>query len=132
MSPKRIAIIALERIVFMVVSNCIVYVIWCVYLGFNPPMPKTGLAVSFPSVVHIMVRIWFEFPTELRQDDAFRKRLKWHIAYVAAKFIIKFGGSAFLNMSFQMLPSNLNWMIAFVLPAVREISDIILGKLRKN
>ena len=128
-SPKRIAIIALERIVFMVVSNCIVYVIWCVYLGFNPPMPKTGLAVSFPSLIHILVRIWFEFPTELRQDDAFRKRLKWYLAYVAAKFMIKFGFFPLLNVSFQIIPSNLNWMMAFVLPATREISDIILGKL---
>ena len=127
-SAKRIAMMAFESIAMSVVSICLVHVIWSVCLGFNPPMPKTGLVILPLVYIYTLGRLWFAFPTELRHDKKFRKRLKWYYTYLVVAFIQGFQ-FVLMNMLFQNIPPNLQWVMAFVLQVFREVNKKVLGEL---
>ena len=76
-----------------------------------------------------MGRVWLIFPEELRQDQYFRKRLKAYYVYMIVEFVVRISQLNLLYMLFKNIPPALQWMMGFVLPAVREINEKVLAKL---
>ena len=50
------------------------YVIWCVYLGYNHPLPFVGL-IQLPALILFMISLWFLLPTILIKQEDFRRPL---------------------------------------------------------
>ena len=51
------------------------YVIWCVYLGYNHPLPFVGL-LQLPALILFMISLWFLLPTILVKQEDFRRKLR--------------------------------------------------------
>ena len=103
----------------MVVPYCVGTLIWTITLSYNPPLPMIGrlsLLFSFPAVI---ASLWIQLSSKFkRSGDA--KRIMWvlitihyylivHVTYVIAGAYVV-----------ERLPGSLQWIIAIVLPILKE------------
>ena len=109
---------------------CLIYYVWTYGLKFHYPIPYTSLA-CYASAGFCFMTLWFELPKEARQNTTERKRIKSffymlaYCAFVRVKFIV-------LRKMFLQITSNLQWLMAFVLPIAREITYRILYYFSKR
>ena len=106
---------------FAVVNN-----IWTLGFGYNLPVPFNGV-LWIPIFIVFTVSLWFEFPYRLRNIPAYRKRL---IIYI---IVLGLNGSAMSQYdvvfaTVSLLPTNMQWTLAFVLPLIRGVNIWILDK----
>ena len=77
--------------------------------------------------VAISITVSLLFPTTWRQDQAFARQLKWLMVaqmYMAGHMVVN---NLFFNFVFFIsLPSYLQWLAAFALPGIRELSNYML------
>ena len=51
-----------------VVPYCLYYLVWMIWLGYNPPIPFAVLC-CYPMVILFCIVLWYESCVELRDDD---------------------------------------------------------------
>ena len=106
---------------------CTTYLIWTNLLGYNSPMPFLGL-LNYPLNVMHYITFWRLFPYELRNKKEVRKRI-WTYMLYRLWFLFysleKFG----LNVLFNNLPLQIQWIMAIIFPLVRELNLWVLSKL---
>ena len=85
---------------------------------FKAQVPTSACFVAISITVSLL------FPTTWRQDQAFAKQLKWLMVaqmYMAGHMVVN---NIFFNFVFFIsLPSYLQWLAAFALPGIRELSE---------
>ena len=78
----------------------------------------------------IGITVCLLFPAAWRKETAFANQLKWLIAaqlYMASHMVVNI---LFFNFVFFIsLPSYLQWLAAFALPAIREFSGYVLNAI---
>ena len=96
------------------------YVIFVLYLNYNPPMPLSGL-IGYLSYFISLAALWFVLPHEKRFKA---KQRKQYNVYVAYKFLNNFVfGSVWIviTIMFKKTPSDYQWIMAFAILIIREI-----------
>ena len=105
---------------FWISINCFCYLVWTVAIGYHHPMPLSLILGYFVYVVHY-AHLYFILCKDASWDidlsiryKAFIKNRLWCIL-----IDLQYKGLSFL---FNMLPGAIQWILAFVLPLVREVN----------
>ena len=96
------------------------YVIFVLYLNYNPPMPLSGL-IGYLSYFISLAALWFVMPHEKRFKANQRKQYNIYVAYkFLNNFVLDNIGIAFTIM-FKKTPSDAQWIMGFALLIMREL-----------
>ena len=107
---------------------CLLYLLWVPLLGLPYPIPLVWALNAFAGVTAIIVAIWFKFPKSWRKNPIFRNRAKYLL--VADLFLLILSVEYWVfSWVFFAMPSEYQWILAFVLPVTREIGCILLTKI---
>ena len=101
--------------------------IWCTYLGYYHPIPYLGFNLIIVQIV-FMVGIWFVLPLELLSKPDFRTKLKIYTLYFLWTLIIMIQNEI-LAFLFKNLPADWQWIMAFLIPSLREVDKWIRTKM---
>ena len=106
------------------------WVVWIFVLGLPGPAPMIPMLPTSSCFLAIGITVCLLFPAAWRKDTAFANQLKWLIAaqlYMASHMVVNI---LFFNFVFFIsLPSYLQWLAAFALPAIREFSNFVLNAI---
>ena len=100
---------------------------WCSYLGYYHPIPYLGFNFIISQIV-FMVGIWFMLPFELLGKPEFQAQLKIYTLYFLWSLIIMIQNEI-LAFLFTNLPSEWQWIMAFLIPSLRELDKSIRSKM---
>lgn len=103
------------------------YLIWSMYFGYNHPIPLLGLNM-FISWFVSLVGVWYLFPSKLRSQKEIRRTLRAYILYMLWGLIFSFQSDG-LSLIFENVLSQLQWIIAFLIPIFREMNYWVFSKL---
>ena len=106
----------------------ILYLIWTQLLEMNYPVPFISYLSGYPVYLFLMIRLWFKFPKQMRSDAQNRKKLQFYFLYLAYILILQLQ-LKFLNKLCVKIRPNLQWIVAIVIPIVKEGNDWIVDKL---
>ena len=129
-SPKLIFSMFITTVTAGVLTYIIAYLLWSVYLGYNPPMPLFVYPLAYVSMCTLFTRIWHQFPRYLRKAPDFRKRLKAYYCYVlwVATFTLQFMVIQKMCVFLERYP-QIQWVIAIVLTVAKKLSGRVLNYL---
>ena len=96
----------------------LMYVIWCLILGHNHPLPQLGL-IRFPIWIVGMLGLWFILPSNLIEKEDFRRKLRMYSAYFLWIFVIAFQNEL-LSYTFFNIPTDFQLVVPFMVAACRE------------
>ena len=100
--------------------------IWCVYLGYNHPLPFLGsiqMAARFVSIIALR----FLIPSKLTANEDYRKKLRVYTYYYLWIIVTIFKREA-LNYLFINIKETFQFLVAFMIAACREFDK----KVRTN
>ena len=106
------------------------YVIWCVYLGYNHPLPFVGL-LQLPALILFMISLWFLLPTILVKQEDFRRKLRVYTVYLFW-CLVPIIQNEILSSLFTNVPVNIQFIVPFMLAACREFDKRMRSKLVKR
>ena len=109
---------------------CIVYYIWTAELGLQYPIPFTNVLLYVSSIVYLFV-LWFQFPSLWRSDAKLRKHINAYFLANIWVIFIMFEYSC-MRTSFKRVPMDRQWIIALILPIIREVNSWVLNKVVKR
>ena len=120
-----------NALVSLAVSWCICYFIWTPWLGYNNPMPFVGMICYVISNFSHFIAIWFLFPKEQKTKTGYRMKILaylgyrlWHLFYVQQQLALK--------TIMVKLPLSIQWLVAFVVPILRELNLKVLKRILKH
>ena len=105
----------------------VIFIIWIIIWEYNPPLPHTnkiqlqGIFGFIPALGKVIY--------EINKNDGDAVRILWfvlHFAYLGPFLDATYLGIEILT---DILPSDLQWFIALVLPGMREIHILITHKI---
>ena len=108
------------------VPHCVSYYIWSSFWGFNPPFPFIGVILYICWNIGHFIGIWFLFPSHLRKEHG--KRFCTYIVYRLWYLFMVQQKTVFMMMM-AMVPSKFQWIMAILLPLVREFNTWVLTKI---
>ena len=85
---KNIANITLIAILLVYTVVVITYYMWTGLLSYQYPIPFLGNALFWVLTLPFFIMMWLNFPKEWRQDDEFRNRMKYYIAFWAIMILV--------------------------------------------
>ena len=103
------------------------YLMWTVYLENNHPMPFQALTGTIAWLVSLPL-LFFWLPYDLILEKEFRTKVYFFILYDIVFFLIHQHFTA-LSILFGILPDNLQWVMAFIIPLSREFNSYLLSKI---
>ena len=112
------------------IPYCICYIAWTICLGYNHPIPFVGLC-GYPMWIIFCATIWFEFPSNLRNDIEFRKRIQAYMLLNLWQVIINLQYCG-LSTIFAILPPQMQWIMAVIMPIFRWCISRVWKKLLGN
>ena len=97
-----------------------IYCLWRYGLNQNYPLPHQGPFFGYECNAVIYLTLWFEFPVNRRNDNDFRRRLKFlYVVLFLISLLLPLEYSV-LNKLFVEVPSKYQWILGFFLPIVRQ------------
>ena len=112
----------------MTISYTIFYYLWSHSLSYNHPMPFSGDVTFHIVTLAVLIRLWFKFPRVVKKNQTFHARLRAHMLYWIWVSVINFQFSV-MNKLFLMIRPNLQWILAIVLPVIKELNDCAITTL---
>ena len=106
----------------------LLYLGWTRIMKLNYPIPFISYVSGYPVYGIIILRIWKKFPLHLRNDQVLRKKLKFYILYVAYALVLQLQLKFLSKLTIKINP-NIQWIVAIVIPIVKEGNDWIIDKL---
>ena len=107
------------------------YLIWTILLSYQYPIPLFGYFIFNVKFVAEVIVLWFLFPLEWRQNNIFKKRMK----YMILSIVLFYGMAIPYAIVTEILKENQNQYqpaIALALPIMREMIIWIGTKLLKR
>ena len=103
------------------------YLIWSTILGFYPPMPFILLLGYIQFLVQYLT-LYFLIPKHLATEKDFQKKV---LAFIFSRFIVMFVDIQYkmCTFLFTSLSLKLQWILAFLLPFLREFNFQIMNKI---
>ena len=109
------------------VVTCLVsYSVWTLSLGYNHPMPLSAMILGCVPYIGQFITLYFQFPREFAIRNDVQKRIRaFNISRIWAIIVdLQFKG---LTILFTLVPTKLQWILAFLLPIMRESNLQILN-----
>ena len=103
------------------------YVIWCIYFGYNWPIPYLGYNFLIGLIMY-PIGIWFIFPKSLRVDKEFQRNMKLYVLLLAVGILMAFLFEA-VSMLFKAIPPYLQWIVPLLIPILKYCNIWALSKL---
>ena len=104
--------------------------IWTVYLGNFHPLPFIGFSLIFSDFV-MLTCFKKLFPTQLRIQKDFKNQANWYILYRLWILGVAFQQDALMAFS-NAMPSSLQFLLAALIPILREGNSWIVSKISKK
>ena len=118
----------LRELIAYTVPYLMFYLIWAVGFHYNHPMPFIALSGGMLSWGLQPILIWFLLPSHLKMQKDFRKKVWFYILYQVVWMMIHLQLNVLLSI-FQMLPVNLQWLMAILIPSFRLLDEWLLSKV---
>ena len=115
----------------MVLLFCFFYFLWTYVGDFVWPMPFQGYLVGVCGWYVMTLTLWFLYPAEWRSDSCIRKKILFTILFLNVMVFAELTYKGVLAV-FQIVPSNIQWILVFVLLIVREWHSWILSFIGKK
>ena len=112
-----------------VASYALLSTTWVYGFGYNYPMPFIGSISLSTCYATMMISLWFYFPQVWVSNKFFRQRLKAYIFYSLAYIMVQTVYYEAMYTAFSAIPSHFQWVLTFLLPIVKIISEWILTKI---
>ena len=106
----------------------ILFLGWAWLMKLNYPIPFISYVSGFPVYGVVMLRIWKKYPSHLRNDQEFRKKLKFYFLYLTYTLVLQLQLN-FLSKLTIKINSNMQWIVAIAIPIAKEGNDWIFDKL---
>ena len=106
---------------------CILYFTWTNGLGYNYPVPFSSFIMYITFGIYFTF-IWHQFSKDMRCSSTEGTRIKsFCYLYLYSAFVsIQFSG---MRKVFTKVPSQLQWIMAFLLPTLRYMNERIMQLL---
>ena len=107
------------------------YILWTYHFNYRYPIPFTCYIELMILSVMLFMTLWFLFPSRWRKNKEFHNRLKWLIfALTINQFMaVEY---AMITKGFISMRPNYQWVLALILPIIREINIWIITCLAKK
>ena len=112
----------------MVISYTSGYMVWTYVLRYNYPIPLNGSMYWYSGSIVLLITLWFRFPPGWRDNPSFRKRLNTFMIVTIFSISIDLHYQI-IQTIFVGLANNYEWVIAILLPFIRELEYWIMKKL---
>ena len=110
-----------------IVAYVLSYVIWCLILGYNHPLPYVSL-LGLPVWIICVFLLWFILPSNLIEKEGFKKQLRMYTAYVFW-VLVTMMTSNLLDYLFINIPSDFQFLMPFMVAASRELDKRVRSNL---
>ena len=110
------------------VTYLFIYVMWVHILEYQHPIQFVGYICGIISQIALYAAVWFYYLLDWRSNDECRKRLRFYLFYNAICVSVSAVNSV-INSLFTVIPTHLQWMLAFILPIIRHIIAYVRIKL---
>ena len=109
------------------ITYSLVHLFWTVVLSYNHPMPLTLAGGYMTFSIHYMT-LNFLLNKKVPSSDESKKRIRsFNISRIWAIFVdLQFRGLSFI---FTILPSQYQWILAFIVPLLREFNFRMIYKI---
>ena len=107
-----------------ILSVWLMCTIWTIGFGYNLPVPFGG-GIWIPNSGLFTILLWFEFPNKLRKIAVYRKRFLFYIFEITLIFLTMVLYD-FLSIMVSVMPINMQWILAIILPMLRIFNAKIL------
>ena len=108
--------------------HCTIYLIWSYALQYNYPMPFNAPVSVYPTIFVLLLRLWFIFPKQVRQNTKFRSQLEAYIYYCLWLLVI-YIQIIILTHVFTTISKDLQWVMAILVPLIKNFDDSISMKI---
>ena len=125
------AITYIAAVLSMVSCFCLFYGLWTYLGGYVWPMPFQGYLVGVCGWYVMTLALWFQYPKEWRLNPPIRKKILFGILFLNVMVFAELTYKGILAI-FQIIPTNVQWLLVFVLLLVREWHSWILSFLGKK
>ena len=109
------------------VPYMIAYLIWCLLLSYNWPIPYLGYNF-FITLTAFPFSFWLILPWSLRSKEEFRKNVKLYLQYSFVGLMMG-GLREVVSVLFKTLPSYLQFIVAFILPILKNLDTFLQSRL---
>ena len=106
--------------IFWVSINCLCHFVWTVAIGYHHPMPLSLILGYLVFIVHYTT-LYLILRKDSSWDNNLSKRFKAFIKNRSWCYCIDLQYKG-ISLLFNMLPADKQWILAFVLPLVREVN----------
>ena len=104
------------------------YLVWSIIMGYNHPMPFVYCICAFVEWIFELIGVWYLFPVDQWTRNESRLNLKIYLLYSIWWYIVGIQ-NILLSFVFENLPLDLQWTVAFLIPAARESNKFVFSKL---
>ena len=103
---------------------------WTTFTEFQHPMPLTGTFVFLGAWITYLccLRFGVMFPSELRTNKEFRKKIRATLFYELWWFVMNIQKDV-LSWAFKSIPVNFQFIFALLIPFLKDLNKRILSKL---
>ena len=104
--------------------NVLCHYIWTVAIGYRHPMPLSLLPGYITFIIHYLLLYFF-----ISQDTSWKRHFSLRFKPLIKSRVwcilidLQYKG---LNVLFNMLPPGIQWVLAFILPLIREVNYNVL------
>ena len=105
-------------------------IFWTLIMGFEHPMPLQGMLGYFVALSVYICSSWYMimFPSKLRMNNEVKSKMKTYVIYELWWSVINLQREM-LSFVFKRISSKLQFLIALLIPATKEMNKRILLKL---
>ena len=112
-----------------ILSNVGYYQIYYVMLGLHPPMPLNIHVCGILTYAAALSILWFIIPSSVRNaDETFWKRYGFYVLAQTFRYVAVLEYFA-CTWGFFKLGIDYQWIVALILPVIREVNARVLGEL---
>ena len=103
------------------------YVIWCLMLEYNHPLPYVSF-LGLPAWIICIFILWFILPSNLIEKESFKKQLRMYTAYVFW-LIITMMTRQLLSYIFINIPADFQFLVPFMVAATHALDKRVRSNL---
>ena len=108
------------------IPYCVSIVIWTFVLEFNPPLPITPMVLNL-GVITFVSKLYLDVVAKNKEKGDRKRIVIFLMSLVYLTFVFfTYNG---INIMKEMMPPTFEWLVAIVLPIIREIHSFVGSKL---
>ena len=104
--------------------------VWVYIIQYQNPVPFQGYILYFITLITISLTIWYRLPEKMRKRTKISKRFQFYIMNLLYKPLRTFG-YGFITKILQIIPSKYQWVIAMILPIIKELHIALLMRINR-